>query len=235
MGRKIACFNAEQQAAYDKLIPKHQLYVDYRGLGYSKSEAYRCAGYGVKNAKNSSYQLEKTNSVIRTLIDVLHKHSMASHALAMVDGEYQRESDRDADREHQMTATATQMDNDIVLEKMQNMDIETADRIRFYRDIMNGRVKTKRETITYDAGGTEKNRKVEYIDDVQQRINARKELDKILGIGQLHEMGHINAGQITINIVDASKASVERQIVQDQESVIEPDSVVVESEDGDTE
>lgn len=232
MGRKIACFTEEQQKAYDNLSPRHQLYVDYRGVGYTKAEAYRSAGYSNKNAKMSAYLLERTNQTVKTLVDVLQKRNMAANALAMESGEinFKRRDDADADRDHQTTALATQQDAEKILQTLQNADVNTADRVKFYRDIVNGKIKTTRETIVYDSAGVQKQRKIEIVDDVTQRINARKELDKILGIGTLAEMGHISAGQITINIVDASKASVEKKMVEEQEAILEPDAVVVEKD-----
>lgn len=48
--------------------------------------------------------------------------------------------------------------------------------------------------------------KTEYISDVDTRIKARKELDRLLGISALQPLGQISAGgNVNIMIVDASK------------------------------
>ena len=236
MGRKVVCFTREQQEAYDALNPRHQLYVDYRGLGYSKAESYRCAGFNAKTAKQGAVQLEKIKPVIKQLIDVMQKHNMAAHAIAMEKKESDLRmspaGDEEVTSEHRINALAQQSDDKMVMQTLKDMDANTADRINFYRGIINGKVKTTRETITYDASGVVKGRKVEIIDDVAQRVNARRELDKILGIGQLTQLGNISAGQITINIVDASKSSVEKQEIEKQESMLEPDGYSVDGDDG---
>ena len=236
MGRKVACFTREQQDAYDRLNPRHQLYVDYRGLGYSKAESYRCAGFNGKTAKQGALQLEKTKPVIKQLIDVIQKHNMAAHAIAMEKKESDLRSspvgDEEVTSEHRLNALAQQSDDKRTLQTIEDMDANTADRIRFYRGIINGKIKTTKETINYDASGVVKSRKVEIIDDVGQRVNARRELDRIMGIGQLTQLGNISAGQITINIVDASKSSVEREQIERQEAILVEDSDVIMKDDG---
>ena len=47
--------------------------------------------------------------------------------------------------------------------------------------------------------------KFEEITDVGVRINARKELDRILGLNVLPDIDKLQIGGITVNIVDASK------------------------------
>ena len=66
--------------------------------------------------------------------------------------------------------------------------------------------------------------------DVETKIKARKELDRILGITTLPDLGSLQMGDITINIVDASKT----EEVEDERNKIElKDKDVIEVSDED--
>ena len=229
MGRKIACFTKEQQEAYDKLNSKQQLYLDYRSIGYKRSDAYRAAGYNAKDPRRKAYDLEHNNNVIGTLVQVLLNHSMAKHAMEMDLIESSQKAEL-ADTEHKLNALQQQADDAKFIDAMSNMDAITADRIKFYKSILNGTVKTQRTTVTYNSAGEIVNKRVETIDDIQQRINARKELDKILGVGQLANLGDVTAGTITINIVDSSKNAYDKA-QKEQAEKVEPEEVKIESND----
>ena len=53
--------------------------------------------------------------------------------------------------------------------------------------------------------------RVEELEDVKIKFEARKEIDKILGLNSLLDIGKITAGSVTINIVDASKKDLEEE------------------------
>jgi hypothetical protein len=60
---------------------------------------------------------------------------------------------------------------------------------------------------------------VEEVSDVDVKMRARKELDRILGLNQLPDLDKLQVGDITINIVDASK----RDELEDNRNSIELD------------
>ena len=68
--------------------------------------------------------------------------------------------------------------------------------------------------------------------DVETKMKARKELDRILGLNQMPDLGSLQMGDITINIVDASK----REEIEDSRNtvVLEPnqyEEVVTQEKD----
>lgn len=192
--RRYACFTPEEQAMYESLNAKQRKYIDWRGQGYSKSQSYQMSGYGANNPSQAAYLMEKNNSVIPELISRLLTNKQANE-LTVKDSQLNRKID----------AIAKQESAEKMLEKIDGADGETARRIQFYRDIMNGKIKTVRKTTLKDAAGKTKSIKIEEVNDVDIRIKARKELDKILGLTALPIIDNFSVGQITVNVVDASK------------------------------
>ena len=111
---------------------------------------------------------------------------------------------RDTDIEKRIDAaiiekTAQQIDTTV-----SNASPDIAEQIKFYRDIVVGNIKSKKRTKFIDKAGIT-TWKIEETDDIKDRIVARKELDRILGINKFMDIGTVEMGDITINIVDASK------------------------------
>jgi hypothetical protein len=61
-------------------------------------------------------------------------------------------------------------------------------------------------------------------------MRARKELDKILGLNQMPDLSKLQMGDITINIVDASK----KEELADSRNTVELDPNDVQVIDGET-
>ena len=104
-----------------------------------------------------------------------------------------------------INALAEQNTAKAVLEKIEGDESgELARQIQFFRDIAEGKIKTVKRTVY--RNGDKTTTKTEYISDVDTRIKARKELDRLLGISALQPLGQISAGgNVNIMIVDASK------------------------------
>ena len=117
-----------------------------------------------------------------------------------------------------------------LLQTIDGADGETARRIQFYRDILNGKIKSYKKTTTKDENGKIKSVKIEEVDDVDVRIKARKELDRILGLNMLPNIDNLQIGGITVNIVDASK----KEELEDERNkvVLETKDFVVEDGQG---
>lgn len=217
--KKYACFTKEQQEAYEKLPAQQRLYVDYRGQGNGRPQAYQMAGYVAKNPAQTAYLLERRNSNIKELIETLQTQKKARE-LTQVESALNKQID----------ALATQQGAEKMLEAIEGADGETAKRIKFYRDIINGKVKTKRTTTKLNAMGAVKETKIEEIEDIDAKMRARKELDKLLGLTQLPDLGSLTMGDITINIVDASK----KEELEDSRNVVNldvEDITIIEKED----
>lgn len=228
--KKYACFTKEQQEAYEKLAIRQRKYVDFRGQGYSKTIAYKMAGFDGKVAGQAAYLMEKRNAIIAELADCIINQKKVRDL-----------SVQDSAINQQIDALAMQDGAEKMLEVIEGADGETARRIQFYRDVMNGKIKTVRKTTRYNAMGEKIETKVEEISDVDTKMKARKELDRILGLNQLPDLDKLQVGDITINIVDASKQDEladSRNIVDldpDDMQVIDGEKVLVKEEKTETE
>ena len=215
--RKYACFTAEEQTAYEQLNENQRKYIDFRGNGYSKVQAYQMAGYGSNNPSQAAYAMEKANAIILELIEKLQTQKRAREL-----------SEQESNLNRQIDALAKQEYAEKTLEAIDGADGETARRIQFYRDIMNGKIKTVRKTIKKNGMGAIVETKVEELSDIDTRIKARKELDKILGLNMLPDIDKLQIGGITVNIVDASK----KEELEDDRNKIILDADKVEVVDG---
>lgn len=215
--KKYACFTKEQQEAYEKLAVRQRKYVDFRGQGYSKTDAYKMAGFDGKVAGQAAYIMERRNAVIQELADCIISQKKVRDLNV-----------EDSAINQQIDALALQDGAEKMLEVIDGADGETARRIQFYRDVMNGKVKTVRKTTRYNAMGEKIETKIEEISDVDVKMRARKELDRILGLNQMPDFSKLQVGDITINIVDASK----KEELADSRNAIELDPDDVEIIDG---
>ena len=228
--KKFACFTKEQQLAYERLPSRQRKYVEFRGKGYSKTQAYKMAGYDGKVASQAAYLLEKQHSGMKELIDCIAGQKRIRDL-----------SVQDSELNQQIDALAMQDGAEKMLEAIENGDPETMKRIQFYRDIMNGKIKTVRKTTKFNAEGVKVETKVEEVSDVEVKMKARRELDRILGLNDMADLGKLQVGDITINIVDASK----REELEDSRNtvvlnpndveVIDGEKVIVEEEKTETE
>ena len=215
--RKYACFTKGQQEAYEKLPLRQRLYVDFRGEGNSKTNSYKMAGFDGKTAGQAAYLLEQRNEIIAELVKCVQGQNKVAQL-----------SQEDSIVNQQIDALALQDGAEKMMEVIEGADGETAKRIKFYRDVMNGKVKTVRTTMKYNALGALIEKKVEEIADVDVKMRARKELDRILGLNQLPDLSKLQMGDITINIVDASK----KEEIADSRNTIELDPNDVQIIDG---
>lgn len=192
--RRYACFTIDEQCAYDKLNERQKKYVDFRGKGYGKAQSYKMSGYTSGNPSQAAYIMERENKVLADLIAKLATNKRA------------RELTEDKSLlNRQVDALALQDSAEKLLQTIDGADGETARRIQFYRDILNGKIRSYKRTTTKDENGKIKQVKIEEIDDVSIRIKARNELDKILGLNMMPSIDNLQIGGITVNIVDASK------------------------------
>lgn len=215
--KKYACFTEEEQQAYEKLNNNQRKYIDFRGKGYNKVQSYQMAGYNTKNPSQSAYMMEIQNKVIPELVQKLQAQHKAREL-----------TEQESALNRQIDALAKQEYAEKTLQTIDGADGETARRIQFYRDIMNGKIKTVRKTIRKNAIGEIIDTKIEEVSDIETRIKARKELDKILGLNMLPNIDNLQIGGITVNIVDASK----KEELEDSRNSVVLDVDQVETIDG---
>lgn len=216
--RVIKCYDSEQQELYNKLNDKQKAYIELRVAGMGKSEAYRNAGYETKNSRQAAYTLE--NGRLKGLIECRIKLKQARQLM---------DADSNTFKDLEAKANLAQASN--VLNTVKSANLDTVEQIKFYRDIASGKIRSHKITEFTDKEG-KKSTKEEFIDDVATRIQARKELDRILGLNQINTLGSINAGgNVNINIIDASKKTEDAKLVEttkENEEEQEQDTDLVE-------
>lgn len=205
-GKRYICFTPEMQDDFDRLPPKHQLFVLYVANGaYSRKGAYVAAGYqDTPNAKKSAYDLEHKIPRFQEFVDALRGQKAVQDAYNP-DSDVSKTIDDLAEKElppapivpAEVVGTGASLD-------VTKLSAEQAARIKFYRDIASGKVKSVKRTKTYDRDNNLTGEKVEEVTDVQAQMRARAELDKILGMNEMLKVGEVKAGSITIKIVDCS-------------------------------
>lgn len=214
---RFACFTKEQQKEFDKLNPMQQKYVVYRAQGQKKVDAYISAGYAKKGASQGACILENRNPQMQGLIGAMTGHFERERIYQEGTPESNKvdKKAKGLTKEHQIVPAQMPKvpTNSGIMEQrlpsLENIGAEEAQRIQFYRQIANGTLKTTRETKTYDKDGNLTGRKVEETSDIDTRIKARKELDRVLGINDMLTIGSVDIGEMKITIVDASRKSIE--------------------------
>lgn len=214
--RNYNCLTREQKQFYNNLPLNQRKYIDYRVSGYSKTASYRMAGYRGDKCGQAAYLLETRNEGLRNIIKTIED---VKYAALIVEPE--------SDINKTIDALAAQQGAEETIKAVEGADSETARRIQFYRDIMNGKIKTKRKTKRYNSKNELLETKEEEVSDVETKIKARKELDKILGVNAVLELDTLKMGDITINIVDASKKE-ELEDVRNEVEIASKDEVKIE-------
>ena len=206
-GKRYACFTAEQQEAFDRLAEKVKKYVVYSGQGLGKKAAYVAAGYkDSDNSNKGARVLEWRNPIIKELIEALRGHSQRLDVY---------KEGTDISKQIDKMAEGALDDVPVVpmdlvgtedRVKVEEFSAEQARRAQFYRRVLNGEIKNVKKRTRYDKEGNCIGWEVEETTEVATRMKARVELDKVIGIkDMLNSIGQISVGNITINIVDASK------------------------------
>lgn len=240
--KKYACLSKELQAAYERLPERQRLYADFRAMGHSKATSAVMAGYQSKKPNQMGYIMERKTPYLGEICDILSKDQMSKQIIKEQQDriDRQNEANNAAKRAKEEQDWLNGKDKDEILPVPKEMDdrlsiikgnsdVETIRRINFYRNIASGRIKTVKKVSRYNGSGTLLETKIEEVDSVDARIQARKELDRILGLNAVIDIGKINAGgDITINIVDASK----KDAIEDPRNAIELDIDSVEVIDG---
>ena len=203
--KRFACFTPDQQADWDTLNIKIQRYLVFLSQGYQKKKAYVMAGYkDTKNASKSAFMIEKRYPFTVDLVQALSGHYKRANCYKEGTKESKLIDKKAKEDFPEMTLVPSNFEGTEQQVDFDSIGGEQARRIQFYRGVVNGEIKTTKETVTYDNKGNKTGKKVETICDVQTRMKARLELDRALGLTDMLEVGKIEAGPITINIVDAS-------------------------------
>ena len=231
MATKFACFTAEQQAAYERLTPAQQRYILCRSQGYNKAESWRLTGYKGKRAAQVAALLERDNAIVKELADIV-----------VQDRRLKNFTDGEGDLNDTAVMLAKQKGVEKAIRAIEGADSETAKRIVFYREIISGKIKTVKIKKRFNKAGELVERIVEETSDIAVRMQARKELDRLLGLNSVMEMDKLQVGSITVNIVDASRQealadsrnNVDLTLDIDKYQVVDGEETVVVAEESET-
>lgn len=192
--KQYLCFTTEQQQIFDSMPPKQRAFIEYRAKGLDRTAAYTLAGYNGEKKTQAAYVLEK-RPFVKDLIDCLEEQNRIKEVMLAESGVGK-----------DLRAKAVRSETKRALERIEKMSDEAARRVEFYRDIVNGKTKSMKTVLKRDPDGNIIEITQHVMDDTETKMKARKELDRLLGLFQVpSDMESFNMGDITINIVDASK------------------------------
>ena len=225
MGEKIgikvySCLTQDEQKYYENMPYKKRKYLDFRVQGYDRAAAYTMAGFTGGNPSQCGYNMEHRDKGLAEIIGIIKRDNVVN---TLTEGDNQLSA--------QIDALAKQKKAENVIDIIQNADGETAERIKFFRDIACGKVKSKKVVKEFDGKNKLIKVKVEEIEDVALRIQARKELDRVLGLNQIVDIGKIDMGDITINIVDASNKNALADSRNKVDIPLDKEEVIIEGEE----
>ena len=222
--KQYACFTTDQQHVYNSFTHRIRRYVDYCGEGYKKAQAYRLAGFDTKYPSQAANMLENKYPIILDLVQAIY----GQHKITSL-------TDEQSDINKNINALAIKNTANKIQELIDEGDKQKADQLKFYMEIAEGKRKTVRKTKKYNADKILTGIVVEEISDIKEQMQARKEVDRILGLNQIVDLGQVTSGNFTFNFVDASnkeeKDDSRNEVVLTQDEV-EITTEVKEGENG---
>jgi hypothetical protein len=192
--------NPELYAYYNSLNFQQQKYIAYRAQGLTKADSYRRSGYKSSQPTQSACIMEQKRPYIKAIVEEITTHKDLQTKL---DASNQNKFFRD------LAKNSTESKE---LEMLRNATSDEAIRINFYNDIINGTMKQTIKRKSRNEQGEMVLSSVEIKEPTfSDRMAARKELDKILG---LKETGNVENKVISgddnsktvfnFNVVDTS-------------------------------
>lgn len=205
----------ELMVKFNRMNATAKQYTANRILGFNKVDSIRNAGSNAKDGSSLSStakSLEDRNPAIEEIVAYAMEHNFESQLLN------EKSKFNQTIEQKQQEALVTQATSAASV-----MSPTMAESVAFYRKVANGSVKSYKTTEKYDASGKLIERKKEIIDDAETRMRAREKLDRLLGVNAMQNLGQVQVGSISINIVDASKKDEDEKEVDFQEEAIVKD------------
>lgn len=205
----------ELMVKFNRMNTTAKQYTANRILGFNKVDSMRNAGSNAKDGaslSSTAKSLEDRNPAIEEIVAYAQEHNFESQLLN------EKSKFNQTIEQKQQEALITQATSAASV-----MSPNMAESVAFYRRVASGSVKTYKTTEKYDANGKLVERRKEIIDDAETRMRAREKLDRLLGINAMQNLGQVQVGSISINIVDASKDDKEEREVDVQDEAIVTD------------
>ena len=220
---RYSCLTPEQQAEFDSWNTKQQHYAIFRSQNIDKANAYRMAGYKCSNqAGQNGYILENRRFPrMKEIIAALSCQYKKFDALKEGTPISKQIDEKAKEITPEMVAYLTKVPEKSPILENTPLDIssisgEQARDIQFYRKIADGTMKSVTVTKKYDKDGNLIGKTVVEESSLDIRIKAQREVMRKVGIADVLEIGKVEANNINVMIVDASK----REEKQDERNTI---------------
>ena len=209
---RYSCLTPDQQAEFDRWNTRQQNYAIFRSQNIDKANAYRMAGYTCsRQAGQNGYILE--NRSIPRMKEIIAALSCQYRKFdALKEGtEVSKKIDQKAKEiTPEMVAYLTKVPEKSPIVENKELDVskitgEQARDIQFYRNIANGSMKSITITRKYDKDGALVGKTIVEESSLEMRMKAQREVMRKVGIADVLEIGKVEANNINVMIVDASK------------------------------
>lgn len=212
------CLSPEYRELYDELNAREKQYCIYRAMGLGKKESYIKAGYkDGSGAKVAAFNLEKNKNlypIIEQLAKQARREQMFREGTELskkVDKKAKEAVPPELDALFDKGVPESGQDVVSIDERVEAITPEEAKNAQFYRQIADGTIKSKKITSKYNANGELIEQTVVEDSPISERMKAQKEYCRILGMRDTITIGQVEANNITIMIVDATKRDEPRE------------------------
>lgn len=217
---------------FNKMNATARQYTMNRICGFNKRESLIAVGTTAKDEASLSstvQKLEQRNPTINEVIDYCTSHNVADE-LMNPKSEFNKVVEQKAKEvlDPQAELKMQQLNN--ICKNPNNITPDRARSIQFYQDVIKGAIQTTKTISTYDAKGNLLGKRVEKINDVNVKMQAREKLDRLLGLNALQQLGQVQVGSIAINIVDASKKDDKPIDVQEDAKVLDTEEIIIDEQ-----
>ena len=229
---RYSCLTADQQQEFDSWNTRQRQYALFRSQGMDKANAYRAAGYKCRQAGQNGYLLENRGVPrMKEIISALSCQYKKFDALKEGTEISKKIDEKAKEIRPEMLAYLTKVPVNSPIVENQPLDIdnitgEQARDIQFYRQIADGTMKSVTITRKYDKDNKLISKTIVESSDLDIRIKAQREVMRKIGIADVLEIGSVEANNINIMIVDASK----KEEKQDERNTINGEIKEVDGE-----
>jgi phage terminase small subunit len=201
---KYAYLDKDLRTYYMTLGLKYRKFIDYRGQGFTLENSWISAGFNSKNAKSLASQFVHKNPSVEELIKQIQTHN---RLMQLNDPESTLSKEIMNNAKKAKTA----------LDYIKEAKGEEAVSLKFYQDVINGRVKQTKKTTTTDKEGNQVTKVEEIEPSITERMKAREKLDLRIGIDGIANkaVGEVEFSQgLKITIFDPSDKALKEESLE---------------------
>lgn len=201
---KYAYLSQELRTYYMNLPLKQRKFIDYRGQGFTLENSWKSAGFQSTHAKQLASQFVHKNPYVEELIKQIQTHNRLMQL-----------NDPDSTLSKEIMNNAKKAKT--ALDYIKEAKGEEAVSLKFYQDVINGRVKQTKKTTTTDKEGNSVVKVEEIEPSISERMKAREKLDLRIGIDGVANkaVGEVEFSQgLKITIFDPSDKALKEESLE---------------------